>query len=570
MEKINNIRPFKYWCQKVLPLVYDDSLSYYELLCKVMNALNISINNINILEENINTLDSELLDLKEYVNNYFNNLNIQDEIDNKIDSMVEDGSFTQMLKNYLPFITLSMFDAHEDGITDDSDSLQSALNLSSETDIAVYLKSDIAIGKTVTIPSNAKLYSFNTNISPTVKVLSGVTNAFTSNGTNICISGIRISPETNTYSEITALQFNNINSDVIIKNVTISYCNTAISVSSRNVRIFDCLISHCKTGIFFDLSVDSQYRGLSVENNRFHGIGAELAIGWFEDSSAIKFSGNNTGNVTIRNNTCEQGGTFISGYMSNMLIENNMCECYAKPIIDIGSDTPVTPVNTGVIEIIGNFFTGKKGQVTQSYTANYPDNIIKIRNVYRVQIINNVVKFSSKHLLNIENSNTTQINGNIFNSSNLDNTIKSVMLIKTSTISVENNNDIGNTQMFDSKSSGTVFNYVGNYLPIGETSMIVSASDTWVLLESVSNGSTFTTSMPKEFLINVSGQNIGFKCTRNGNYYSGGSYLVDDTHLMTLSFDISNGVVPNISVFELPAFTKTSPAYTLDVYMKVQ
>ena len=27
--------PFKFWCHKILPLVYDDSLSYYEFLCKV-------------------------------------------------------------------------------------------------------------------------------------------------------------------------------------------------------------------------------------------------------------------------------------------------------------------------------------------------------------------------------------------------------------------------------------------------------------------------------------------------------------------------------------------------------
>lgn len=34
------LRPFRFWCQKVLPLVYDDSLSYYELLCKVVDYLN--------------------------------------------------------------------------------------------------------------------------------------------------------------------------------------------------------------------------------------------------------------------------------------------------------------------------------------------------------------------------------------------------------------------------------------------------------------------------------------------------------------------------------------------------
>lgn len=34
------IRPFEFFCQKVLPLVYDDSLSYYEVLCKVRTKLN--------------------------------------------------------------------------------------------------------------------------------------------------------------------------------------------------------------------------------------------------------------------------------------------------------------------------------------------------------------------------------------------------------------------------------------------------------------------------------------------------------------------------------------------------
>ena len=29
---------FRFWCQTVLPLVYDDSLSYYELLNKVVNS----------------------------------------------------------------------------------------------------------------------------------------------------------------------------------------------------------------------------------------------------------------------------------------------------------------------------------------------------------------------------------------------------------------------------------------------------------------------------------------------------------------------------------------------------
>ncbi len=36
----DNLRHFHFWCQKTLPLVYDDSLSYYEVLAKVTRHLN--------------------------------------------------------------------------------------------------------------------------------------------------------------------------------------------------------------------------------------------------------------------------------------------------------------------------------------------------------------------------------------------------------------------------------------------------------------------------------------------------------------------------------------------------
>lgn len=40
------LKHFKFWCYKVLPLVYDDSLSYYEVLCKVVKYIN------NIIDDN--------------------------------------------------------------------------------------------------------------------------------------------------------------------------------------------------------------------------------------------------------------------------------------------------------------------------------------------------------------------------------------------------------------------------------------------------------------------------------------------------------------------------------------
>lgn len=59
--------PFRFWCQKVLPLVYDDSLSYYELLCKVVHKLNELAENQNNLSEDIKQVAKDLNDFKEQV-----------------------------------------------------------------------------------------------------------------------------------------------------------------------------------------------------------------------------------------------------------------------------------------------------------------------------------------------------------------------------------------------------------------------------------------------------------------------------------------------------------------------
>lgn len=45
----SEMRKFWFWAHKVLPLVYDDSLSYYEVLCKVVAKLNECIDKINEL-----------------------------------------------------------------------------------------------------------------------------------------------------------------------------------------------------------------------------------------------------------------------------------------------------------------------------------------------------------------------------------------------------------------------------------------------------------------------------------------------------------------------------------------
>lgn len=57
---MNELTPFAFWCQKVMPAVLDDSLSFYEVLCKLTAKLNDAIETINGHSELIKTMQSEI------------------------------------------------------------------------------------------------------------------------------------------------------------------------------------------------------------------------------------------------------------------------------------------------------------------------------------------------------------------------------------------------------------------------------------------------------------------------------------------------------------------------------
>lgn len=97
-----DLSPFRFWCQKVLPLVYDDSLSYYELLCKVVDYLNNTMGDVTVLEGDVTGLHSAYVELQDYVNDYFSTLDVQTEIDQKLDNMATSGRLSQLVGPFVP------------------------------------------------------------------------------------------------------------------------------------------------------------------------------------------------------------------------------------------------------------------------------------------------------------------------------------------------------------------------------------------------------------------------------------------------------------------------------------
>ena len=101
MNEYNFMRPFRFWCQKVLPLVYDDSLSYYEVLCKVVTYLNNMIEDLKKLGSDITELAKLYEQLKKYVDDYFSNPEFAAIVDAKLDEMAEDGTLAEIINQQI-------------------------------------------------------------------------------------------------------------------------------------------------------------------------------------------------------------------------------------------------------------------------------------------------------------------------------------------------------------------------------------------------------------------------------------------------------------------------------------
>ena len=83
------LHPLFFKCHKILPLVYDESLSYYEVLCKVAKSVNETIESVNQLNDNLVDVNSTVNHHTEQINAIAEEINnFESEINGKFDELV--------------------------------------------------------------------------------------------------------------------------------------------------------------------------------------------------------------------------------------------------------------------------------------------------------------------------------------------------------------------------------------------------------------------------------------------------------------------------------------------------
>ena len=89
---MKQLNPFKWFVLQNFPFIEADfdALTNYELMCKVVEYLNATIDKVNVLGEEV-----------QYLLDWFNNLDLQDEVDHKLDEMAESGELEELISAYL-------------------------------------------------------------------------------------------------------------------------------------------------------------------------------------------------------------------------------------------------------------------------------------------------------------------------------------------------------------------------------------------------------------------------------------------------------------------------------------
>lgn len=107
------LKTFKAYCQQVIPLIYEDSLSYYEVLCKLMEYINNIIDNTDYLNQQTTANSNDIAALKKdvaYINNQLENIANGAYLNVYINGLIDwiDQNIQQLIGRMVKYITFGL------------------------------------------------------------------------------------------------------------------------------------------------------------------------------------------------------------------------------------------------------------------------------------------------------------------------------------------------------------------------------------------------------------------------------------------------------------------------------
>lgn len=462
----STIEGFKFWCQKVLPLVYDESLSYYEVLCKIQFKLNEIINNQNNLNEAFNKLlkwiDSQIeMYTKDKLQEWLDDGTLENMIMalgqivkyfNTTEEMLQTDNLVvgQVVKT----LGYSNINDKGDCLFKITNSVSNNLQLKTKNNLYATLitNGNINVASYGVFPNSddvkdllIDILKYNNNImfNSGVYVISDTVN-ITRNDIHIIGNSTTIQCNNNTsYGHTLGIyaENNDIN-NVIIENINVINTSSgdndnAIGVGSKenykisNVSIINCQGQSNHKGITFQNNCHYiNIKNCSTKNNKTYGISIETKCDYVNIENCNIEENNTYGIALFDVNHCNisyshiennnGAGIYVNGHdikIYENLIQSNgngVQTSTSKEIIiehnDITSNNnqSILPYKSNVI-VKNNNITGFYGIVTIDLDNN------------DISILNNYINVTNTQnvLINLTNVNNLIIDSNVFGNTNV-------------------------------------------------------------------------------------------------------------------------------------------------------
>lgn len=216
IDNFTEVKPLRYWVQHILPLVYDDSLSYMELLGKVVNTLNEVVKNNNLLPDYIMEL------IKEYISS------------GEIEKVL-----AEVLANYMlnvKFPPAGLKPATGDGSADDTEAIQGCINYAyNNGGMSVYFPSGSYLTQPLTLRNRATLFGQDRYTTRLVMKGGATTAMFTGDVNELTLTGLGFDGNMD-------IQVNNVNLFTIsVNSAVITNCLLTDGYELLNITVNDDL-----------------------------------------------------------------------------------------------------------------------------------------------------------------------------------------------------------------------------------------------------------------------------------------------------------------------------------------
>lgn len=356
--------PLCVWVQRILPLVYDDSLSYCEVLAKVVEKINILINNNN--------------NIPAYVKQVFNEFIESGQLEILVKQILDRQDIVVNVK-YPPE---NVDAAVGDGATNDTAAFNSCIAYAIKNGIPVYIPAGTYMLDAITINGNVQIFGTpKTNLYLNVKPEAGA--MFTIAGGNVGFFNLTAyGQHSKQPSDTTFLYVNGQTANVEVRNLTVSQFKRGFElIGTKSFKADSCIFVN--NGMNAITTSSNAYK-VTIDNCHFEGLTERNASTYIvSNSNGLRLmNAEFLAGASVGINYVDSRDVFIHYYKSNIatpvtgtgvnpiIIENNGKIKYALDDDITANVANLDLTTSGNMTIETNYMTLNAANITETITGD--------------------------------------------------------------------------------------------------------------------------------------------------------------------------------------------------------